>query len=137
MQRLIVTSAAYRQSSKVDPVLLEKDLESSARPWTACSSASRDDSRFRACRRRLAEYRDRRTECVSVPAERHVEAYYGGTFSAQVYEQSHGKDLYRRSMYTFWRTAAPALSPPSMRPIVRSAPCAGRSPTRHCNRWCS
>ena len=26
MQRLIVTSAAYRQSSKVDPVLLEKDL---------------------------------------------------------------------------------------------------------------
>jgi hypothetical protein len=34
---------------------------------------------------------------------------YGGTFSAQVYDQSHGKDLYRRSMYTFWkRTAAPA-----------------------------
>jgi hypothetical protein len=33
------------------------------------------------------------------------------SFSAQFFEQSHGKDLYRRSMYTFWKRTSP---PPSM-----------------------
>ena len=32
-------------------------------------------------------------------------------WTAQTYEQSHGKDLYRRGMYTFWKRTAP---PPSM-----------------------
>ncbi len=32
---------------------------------------------------------------------------YGGIFSAQIYQQSEGKDLYRRSMYTFWKRTAP------------------------------
>ena len=35
----------------------------------------------------------------------------GKNWSAQVYEQSHGKDLYRRSMYTFWKRTSP---PPSL-----------------------
>jgi len=38
-------------------------------------------------------------------------------FTAQVYDQSTGKDLYRRSMYTFWKRTAP---PPSM--ITLDAP---------------
>jgi hypothetical protein len=32
---------------------------------------------------------------------------FGGDFSAQTYEQSHGADLYRRSMYTFVKRTVP------------------------------
>jgi hypothetical protein len=32
---------------------------------------------------------------------------FGGDFSAQTYEQSHGDDLYRRSMYTFIKRTVP------------------------------
>jgi hypothetical protein len=35
----------------------------------------------------------------------------GAKFSAQVYVPSHGPDLYRRSMYTFWKRTSP---PPSL-----------------------
>jgi hypothetical protein len=35
---------------------------------------------------------------------------FGEGFSAQSYEQSHGKDLYRRGMYTFWKRTVPPAS---------------------------
>ena len=35
----------------------------------------------------------------------------GKNWSAQTYVQSHGKDLYRRTMYTFWKRTSP---PPSL-----------------------
>ena len=35
----------------------------------------------------------------------------GANFSAQVYNPSHGADLYRRTMYTFWKRTSP---PPSL-----------------------
>jgi hypothetical protein len=35
---------------------------------------------------------------------------FGEGFSAQAYEQSHGKDLYRRGMYTFWKRTVPPAS---------------------------
>jgi hypothetical protein len=35
------------------------------------------------------------------------EMAFGGNFSAQKYTPSHGKDLYRRSMYTFWKRSVP------------------------------
>ena len=35
---------------------------------------------------------------------------FGEGFSAQAYEQSHGTDLYRRSMYTFWKRTVPPAS---------------------------
>jgi hypothetical protein len=35
----------------------------------------------------------------------------GASFSAQTYVQSHGADLYRRGMYTFWKRTVP---PPQM-----------------------
>ena len=38
------------------------------------------------------------------------EMAFGDGFSAQAYEQSHGKDLYRRGMYTFWKRTAPPAS---------------------------
>jgi hypothetical protein len=38
------------------------------------------------------------------------EMAYGDVYSAQTYVQSHGKDLYRRSMYTFWKRTVPPAS---------------------------
>jgi hypothetical protein len=38
------------------------------------------------------------------------EMAFGEGFSAQSYEQSHGKDLYRRGMYTFWKRTVPPAS---------------------------
>ena len=35
---------------------------------------------------------------------------FGDGFSAQAYEQSHGPDLYRRGMYTFWKRTVPPAS---------------------------
>jgi hypothetical protein len=35
----------------------------------------------------------------------------GANFTAQVYQQSHGRDLYRRTMYTFWKRTS---HPPSL-----------------------
>lgn len=39
------------------------------------------------------------------------EVAYGGNYTAQKYEQDHGANLYRRSLYTFWKRAVP---PPSL-----------------------
>jgi hypothetical protein len=38
------------------------------------------------------------------------EMAFGEGFSAQSYQQSHGKDLYRRGMYTFWKRTVPPAS---------------------------
>ena len=35
---------------------------------------------------------------------------FGEGFTAQAYEQSHGADLYRRGMYTFWKRTVPPAS---------------------------
>src|SRR5262249_54371377 len=47
------------------------------------------------------------------PAGLWEEMAFGDGFSMQEYVQSHGKDLYRRSMYTFWKRTVPpaAMSP--------------------------
>ncbi len=114
--RLIVTSAAYRQSSNATPDLLAKDPENRL---LARQSRNRLQAEFL------------RDQALAVSGLLNGEV--GGqsvspyqpkgiweelsfrldnkNFSAQVYDQSTGKDLYRRSMYTFWKRTAP---PPSM-----------------------
>ena len=41
------------------------------------------------------------------PAGLWEEMAFGDGFSMQTYVQSHGADLYRRSMYTFWKRTSP------------------------------
>ena len=110
--RLIVTSATYRQSSVVRPELFAKDR----------------DNRLlaRAPRHRLqAEFvRDQALAASGLlngeiggksvspyqPAGLWQELASRGdskNWTAQFYEQSHGKDLYRRTMYTFWKRTSP------------------------------
>ena len=112
MQRLIVTSATYRQSSKVTAALLEKDPENRLLA--------------RASRLRLPAEMIRDTALAASgllngdiggpsvfpyqPGGLWEEMAFGEGFSAQAYEQSHGKDLYRRGMYTFWKRTVPPAS---------------------------
>ncbi|HZK80444.1 MAG TPA: DUF1553 domain-containing protein, partial [Humisphaera sp.] len=110
--RLIVTSSTYRQSSKITPAMLAADPE--------------DRLLERAPRFRLnAEFiRDEaladsgllnpRIGGESVfpyqPAglwEELMSRADGAKWTAQTYTQSHGPDLYRRSMYTFWKRTSP------------------------------
>ncbi|HEY2585368.1 MAG TPA: DUF1553 domain-containing protein, partial [Tepidisphaeraceae bacterium] len=116
MVRLIVTSATYRQSSVVSPELLARDPE---------NRLLARGSRYRL----PAEFI--RDEALSVSGllnpeigGRSVSPYQpkglweelmsrsdGAKWTAQVYVQDHGPDLYRRTMYTFWKRTSP---PPTL-----------------------
>ena len=109
--RLLVTSATFRQSSRVGAELLERDPQNR---WLA-----------RAPRLRL-EAEAIRDQALAVsgllvdashgpsvfpyqPAGLWEEISYNpNDFTAQVYRQSHGRDLYRRSLYTFLKRSLPA-----------------------------
>jgi hypothetical protein len=109
MQRLIVTSAVYRQSSAVSPELLEKDPENRllARGprFRLPAEMIRDNALV------LAGLLNDKIGGPSVfpyqPPGLWEEMAFGGNFSAQKYVQSQGADLYRRSMYTFWKRSVP------------------------------
>ncbi len=112
MQRLIVTSATYRQSSVVTPALHDRD----------------PDNRLlaRGPRGRLPAELVRDTALAASgllnteiggpsvlpyqPKGLWEEMAFGEGFSAQSYVQSHGPELYRRGMYTFWKRTVPPAS---------------------------
>jgi hypothetical protein len=114
--RLMLTSATYRQSTRVRPQLLAKDA----------------DNRLLARGPRLrlqAEFIRDQALAISGLLNREIggpsvfpyqpaglwqelsERTDSRNWSAQFFVQSHGKDLYRRSMYTFWKRTSP---PPQM-----------------------
>jgi hypothetical protein len=107
MQKLIVTSATYRQSSKVTAEMLERDPENII--FT------------RGPRQRLSAHvvRDQALAVSGLLVEQlggpSVSPYQPKNFwedlSNMKYEQSQGEDLYRRSLYTIWKRTLP---PPSM-----------------------
>ena len=112
MQRLLVTSATYRQSSKVTAELLEKDPENrllARGPRLRLQAEVIRDSALAA-----SGLLNRETGGPDVfpyqPKGLWEEMAFGEGFSAQVYKQSTGKDLYRRSMYTFWKRTVPPAS---------------------------
>ncbi|HXJ41757.1 MAG TPA: DUF1553 domain-containing protein [Bryobacteraceae bacterium] len=113
MQRLIVTSAAYRQSSRVTPALLEKDPENRliARGprFRLPAEMVRDGELY------LGGALKEQTGGAPVrpyqPKGLWEEIAFGDGFSAQTYVQGKGDDLHRRSLYTFWKRTSP---PPEM-----------------------
>ena len=110
MHRLIVTSATYRQSSKVTPELLERDSENRLyarasrfrmpsmvlRDWALAASGLLNDKVGGAP---VYPYQPGDIwEALAITKERDF-----------TYPASFGPDLYRRSIYTFWRrTVSPA-----------------------------
>jgi hypothetical protein len=113
IQRLIVTSAAYRQSSRATPELLEKDPENRwlgrGPRFRMAAELIRDNSLA------ISGLLNAQVGGPSVlpyqPKGLWEEMAFGEGFSAQSYVQSKGSDLYRRSLYTFWKRTVP---PPSL-----------------------
>jgi len=116
MIRLLVTSATYRQSSRVTPALLHSDPENRL---LARGSRFRLQAEFvRDQALAVSGLLDPRIGGPSVspyqPAgiwEELASRQDGYQWTAQVYKQSTGADLYRRTMYTFWKRTAP---PPTL-----------------------
>jgi hypothetical protein len=114
--RLLVTSATYRQSSVASPELLAHDPENRL---LARMSRLRLPAEFIRDQALAASgLLDRRIGGPSVspyqPAGLWEELAYredGANWTAQTYVQSHGPDLYRRTMYTFWKRTSP---PPTL-----------------------
>ena len=112
LQRLLVTSATYRQVSRATPALIARDPE--------------DRLLARGPRHRLPAEGIRDLALSVSGLLQHkiggpsVSPYQppglweelmaradGKNWTAQEYSQSHGADLYRRTMYTFWKRTCP------------------------------
>jgi hypothetical protein len=112
MQKTIVMSAAYRQTSKATPDLIERDPEN--RLLARMSRFRLPAELVRDNALAVSGLLNRKVGGKSVypyqPPGIWEEIARGEIFSAQVYEQSHGEDLYRRGMYWFWKRTAPPAS---------------------------
>jgi len=109
MQRLILTSATYRQSSRVSPDLLEKDPENRllARGPRFRLAAEMVRDNALVVSRLLNPAIGGPSVFPYQPPGLWEELSRGETFTAQEYHESTGPDLYRRSMYTFWKRTVP------------------------------
>jgi hypothetical protein len=112
MQRLIVTSSTYRQSSVVTPALLEKDPENRllARGPRGRLPAEMIRDTALAASGLLDDEIGGPSVLPYQPKGLWEEMAFGDGFSAQSYDQSHGRDLYRRGMYTLWKRTVPPAS---------------------------
>lgn len=116
MLRLFVTSATYRQSSKVDKASLARDPEN--RLLTRGSRLRLQAEFLRDQALAVSGLLNREIGGASVfpyqPAglwQELASRTDSKNWSAQFFTQSRGKDLYRRGMYTFWKRTSP---PPQM-----------------------
>ncbi len=111
MFRLIVTSSTYRQAATLTPEKLEKDEQNRL--------LSRGP-RFRMDAEMIRDYALDASGLLSAkiggPSVRPYqpakvwEAVAMPESDTRVYKQDHGESLYRRSLYTFWKRAAPPAS---------------------------
>ncbi len=107
MQKLIVSSATYRQSSQVTPELLQKD------------PGNRLLARGPRLRLSAGMVRDQALAIAGLMVEKiggpSVKPYQPAglwkELSGDEYKPDKGESLYRRSLYTFWKRTIP---PPSM-----------------------
>jgi hypothetical protein len=105
LHRLIVTSAAYRQSSHVSQALAQRDPENRLLAhgprYRLPAETIRDQAL--AASGLLVEHPGGPSVKPYQPA-----GLWGELTGGEEYKQDHGANLYRRSLYTFWkRTVAP------------------------------
>lgn len=116
MIRLFVTSATYRQSSNCSSDQLAHDPSNRMLARGVRHRLQAEFIRDQALA--VSGLLDHRIGGKSVspyqPAglwEELASRLDGKNWTAQTYEQSHGRDLYRRTMYTFWKRTSP---PPTL-----------------------
>jgi hypothetical protein len=119
LHKTILTSATYRQSSKTAPEMTAQDplnrLLARGPRFRLDAEVVRDSAL--AASGLLVEKVGGPSVSPYQPKGIWEEVAYGAGFTAQVFEQGAGEELYRRSMYTFWKRQSP---PPSM--MVFDAP---------------
>jgi hypothetical protein len=108
MHRLIVTSAAYRQSSRVTPQLAERDPEN-----RLLARGPRFRLRAEAIRDQALAASGLLVDEVGGPSVRPYQppGLWKELTGGADFVQDHGRNLYRRSIYTFWKRT---IAPPSM-----------------------
>jgi uncharacterized protein DUF1553 len=113
MQRLIVTSTTYRQSSRVTPQLRDRDPENRllARAPRIRLPAEFVRDQALAISGLLVDKIGGPSVHPYQPSGLWEDISFGAGFSAQTYVQDHGEALYRRGLYTFWKRTCP---PPSL-----------------------
>lgn len=128
LMRLMVTSATYRQASAVTPALLERDPDNAhlARGprFRLDSRVLRDQSLF------LAGLLVEKVGGEPVMPYQPPGVWEDMSFGKNQYFQGKGEDLYRRSLYTFWRRSVaptsffdvPARQVCSVKPMRTSTP---------------
>jgi hypothetical protein len=116
MVRLIVTSSTYRQSSHLAPELLARDPEDrllERGPRFRLNGEFIRDQALAVSGLLNDQIGGESVFPYQPPGlwEELMSRADGAKWTAQVYTPSHGKDLYRRSMYTFWKRTSP---PPAL-----------------------
>ena len=114
MVRLIVTSETYRQSNRVTPELLTADPENrwlTRSPRLRLEAEALRDSMLFVSGLLNQQVGGKSVFPYQPPGLWEEVSFNPNDFSAQTYVQSHGRDLYRRSMYTFWKRTLP---PPAL-----------------------
>lgn len=113
LQRLIVTSATYRQAARCTPELIERDPENRllarGSRFRLAAEAIRDNAL--ALSGLLVDKLGGPSVMPYQPAGLWEDVVVGADYPGTKYVQGHGDDLYRRSMYTFWKRTAP---PPAL-----------------------
>jgi hypothetical protein len=109
MMRLLVTSATYRQQSHFTAGLLEHDPEDR---WLARAPRFRLPGEF--IRDQALAASGLLVPSIGGPSVHpyHPAGLYEGVASTnddaiKTYPQDHGRDLYRRSLYTYWKRSVP------------------------------
>jgi len=108
MQKLIVTSATYRQSSRFIPELMQKDPEN-----RLLARGPRIRLSAETVRDELLAISGLLVDKVGGPSVKPYQpaGVWQDVSGGADYQQDHGDNLYRRSLYTFWKRTAP---PPAM-----------------------
>ncbi|HVK12812.1 MAG TPA: PSD1 and planctomycete cytochrome C domain-containing protein [Gemmataceae bacterium] len=112
---LIVTSAAYRQSAAVPKELHAKDPENrllARGPRFRLQAEFLRDQALAISGLLNGEVGGKSVSPYQPPGlwEELMSRADGANWTAQTYKQSHGQDLYRRTMYTFWKRTCPPAS---------------------------
>lgn len=114
IQRLIASSATYRQSSRSTPEQIHRDPENRllARGPRKALAAEFVRDQALSVSGLLVERLGGPSVLPYQPSGLWREVSYSpGEYTAQEFVQDHGQKLYRRGMYTFWKRSVP---PPSL-----------------------
>jgi len=109
--RLLVTSATYRQSAVITPEKLEKDPLNrllSRGPRFRMDAEMIRDYALAASGLLVSKIGGPSVKPYQPPGVWEAVAMIGS--DTREYRQDHGENLYRRSLYTFWKRAAPPAS---------------------------